>query len=240
MNIDEQMLTLGKLSRADLRLKELTAVLKEGPRELGEHRKAMEAAQSSLEETEQQREEAVEGRAEAEKELVTTERRLTQSQANAKRIATEAQHEASQIEVTALQRRRDEWEDQVLVRMTRAEELEGKIPGMKKAVKKTEKAYGKVEKSVPELVGSAKREAVALLRARDQILGTLDAPVRRLYETAASRPGNPLTTVLDKICQTCHTRVPPQHLVETLQSRAVHICPNCKKIVGKVMHSPDE
>jgi|ETNmetMinimDraft_26_1059896.scaffolds.fasta_scaffold40958_2 predicted nucleic acid-binding Zn-ribbon protein len=240
MNIEEQMLTLGKLARADLRLKELTAILKEGPRELGEHRSALETAQATLEETKQQRKAAEEGRAEAEKELVTTERRLTQSQANAKRIATESQHEASQIEIAALQRRRDEWEEQVLVRMTRAEELESKIPGMKKTVKKTETAFGKVEGSVPALVDSAKREAVALLRARDQILGTLDAPVRRLYQTAASRPGNPLTTVLDKICQTCHTRVPPQHLVETLQSRAVHICPNCKKIVGKVMHSDDE
>ncbi len=240
MNIEEQMLILGRLSRADLRLKELAGVLKQGPRELGEHRTAMESAQTALEDATTRLTEAEEGRAEAEKELATTKRRLAQSQENAKRIATEAQHEASQIEVAALQRRKEDWEEKILALMTGAEELQGQIPKLKTSVKGAEKAFAKVEKSVPELVGTAKQEAVALLRARDQILGTLDAPVRRLYETAASRPGSPLTTVLDKICQSCHTRVPPQYLVETVQAKAVHICPNCKKIVGKVMHSDDE
>ncbi len=236
---DEQMLTLSKLAKADVRLHELEAILKRGPRELGEHRLAHQKAEEALAAAQQGRKDAEEGRATAEKELAATERRLVQSKENAKRIATEVQLEASKIEIEALQTRRDEWEEAVLAQMTLGEKFEAKIPGLKKTLKAETAAMAKVEKSVPELVESAKQEAIALLRARDQILGTLDAVVRRLYQTAAHRGGSPLTSVLDKICQTCHTRVPPQYLVETLQSKAIHVCPNCKKIVAKVMHSDD-
>lgn len=238
-SIDEQMLTLSKLAKADTRLHELEAILKSGPRELGERRAGHQKAEEALAAAKQGRKDADEARATAEKELATAERRLQQSKDNAKRIATEVQLEASKVEIAALQARRDEWEEAVLAQMALGERFQKQLPGLKKALKTESAELAKVEKSVPELVEKAKKEAIALLRTRDQILGTLDAVVRRLYQTAAHRRGSPLTSVLDKICQTCHTRVPPQYLVETLQSKAVHVCPNCKKIVAKVMHSDD-
>lgn len=238
-SIDEQMLTLSKLAKADVRLHELEAILKSGPRELGERRATHKRAEEALASAQQGRKDAEEAKATAEKELATAERRLEQSKENAKRIATEVQLEASKVEIAALQTRRDEWEDTVLAQMALAEKFEKRVPGLKKALKTAVAELAKVEKTVPELVEKAKKEAVTLLRKRDKTLANLDAVVRRLYQTAAHRGGSPLTSVLDKICQTCHTRVPPQYLVETLQSKAVHVCPNCKKVVAKVMHSDD-
>lgn len=239
MNVEENMLILGKLSRADRRLTELQVILKDGPRELRDHRRSRDEAVKTVENARADRQRAEAARHDAERELDLTERRLLQSHENAKRIATEVQMEASNIELGALQKRRDGWEEEVLAEMAQAEKIDGLIPGLQQDLEAVEAALAKVERSVPEMIKEAKREAVALLRVRDGLLKELDAVVRRLYDTAATRGGNPMTTVLDKVCQVCHTTVPPQYLVETQQEKAIHVCTGCKRIIGKVLHSEE-
>jgi len=237
MNVEEQLVMLSKLAQEDMRLTELGRVLQKGPRELAIHRRKCEEAEADLEATKQARQEAESARLNAENEFATSERRLEQALENAKRITSLEQSEASRVEIAALESRRDEYEEEVLRQMETVERLDGEIPGRQKTLSDAQQAYDAVERKVPQLVNRAKKEAIKRMKTREGMVADLDPLVRRMYQTAAGKGGNPLTTVVDKVCQSCHNTVPPQYLVETEQGRAIHVCTRCTRIVAKVVYS---
>jgi len=148
---------------------------------------------------------------------------------------------ACNVEIANLERRHKELEERVIEKMTATEDLVARIPGMEKAVTATENELAQVESDVPRLMEEAKTEAQQLALARKHALESLDPVLRRRYTVAAKIPGtNPMTTVIDKVCQTCRNMVPPQLLVETQQERAIHVCMRCKKFIGKVLWTPDD
>jgi len=237
MNVEEQLVLLSKLAQEDMRLTELGRVLQKGPKELAVHRRRCEEAEAALEETRRLKEEADRARLDAENGMATSERRLEQAVENAKRITSLEQSEASRVEIAALESRRDDFEEEILRQMEAIERLDGEIPPRKNALQEAQKAYDEVERKVPQLIDSAKKEAVQRMKTREGLVAGLDILVRRMYQTAAGKGGNPLTTVVDKVCQSCHNTVPPQYLVETEQGRAIHVCTRCTRIVSKVVYT---
>ena len=237
MNVEEQLILLSKLAQEDMRLTELGRVLQKGPKELAVHRRKCEEAEAALEKAKQARADTDTARLDAETGMATSDRRLEQAQENAKRITSLEQSEASRVEIAALENRRDDFEEEILRRMETVDRLDTEVPLRKKELAEAQKTYDKVERKVPQLVNSAKREAIKRMRTREDLVAELDPLVRRMYQTAAGKGGNPLTTVVDKVCQSCHNTVPPQYLVETEQGRAIHVCTRCTRIVSKVVYS---
>ena len=237
MNVEEQLVLLSKLAQEDMRLTELGRVLQKGPKELAIHRRKCQEAEAALDETKELRKGTDAARLEAENGMATSTRRLEQAVENAKRITSLEQSEASRVEIGALENRRDEFEEEILRQMETVERLDGEIPSRENTLVAAQKVYDQVERKVPQLVNSAKKEAIKRMKTREDLVAGLDPLVRRMYQTAAGKGGNPLTTVVDKVCQSCHNTVPPQFLVETEQGRAIHVCTRCTRIVSKVVYS---
>jgi len=241
MTFQDDMLVLSKLAQAEIRIGELLRVLQGGPVELKQKTVERDGIQAKLEATEQRKGEAEDARREAERDLATAKQRLEQSRENAKRIATETQMEASKIEIAALEKREAEFEELVIEKMSEIEELTAAIPKLKKALDQANQELQQVEADVPKLMEEAKTEAQGLARQRQDAIASLDPVLARRYKVAAKIPGsNPMTTVIDKVCQTCRNLVPPQYLVETQQERTIHVCMRCKKFIGKVLWSSDD
>lgn len=241
MSFQEDMLELSKMAQDEVRIGELLRVLQKGPVELQQKTRERDEAQAALEEAERLHEEARTAHGQAEKDLATTRQRLAQSRENAKRITTETQMEASKVEIASLERRQREFEDQLVQTMEQSEELEQRIAELKATLDSTAAELTRLEAETPKLMGEAKSEAQQLALTRQRRLEAMDPVLRRQYNVAAKIPGtNPMTTVIDKVCQTCRNLVPPQYLVETQQERTIHVCPRCSRFIGKVLWSPDD
>ncbi len=236
MSVEEQMVVLGKLAQQDLRLIELAGVLQQGPKELNQQRKAMAEAEVALGHAKRLKDEAEEARSQCEADLATAVRRLEQAQENAKRITTLEQAEASKVEIAALQKRREDCEAGILSNQESADASAKEIPRYSEALEEAKLAADDLEQQVPQLVQEARTEAVKRVASRERLVKKLEPLVNRMYNIAVSKGGGgPLTTVVDKVCQTCHNTVPPQYLVETIQQKTIHSCTRCKKIIGKVV-----
>lgn len=234
---DETLLALSRLAQADLMLEELNRTLKAGPKELDEHRSALQEIEAAVETGNVDKSAHEEARAQAEKDLSSTKRKLKQSTENAQRVTTATQAEASSVEINSLEKQVSKYEQKVLKEAEAAEAIGKQVPVLEKKAKKTARAMKKVESSVPTLVEHARKEIGQFAAARRQLIKMLDPLPRRMYNTAAQTGGSPLTTVVDKICQTCHTMAPPQNIVEMDQGRAIHVCAGCKKIITKVIYN---
>jgi uncharacterized protein len=237
MSVEEQMVLLGKLAKEDIRLIELAGVLQKGPKELGQHRKILEQKQAELTRLQEAQKVAEEAKAQCESDLATTVRRLEQAQENSKRITSMDQAEASKVEITALEKRRADNEAGLQRNLETAETRKSEIPACEQILEETTLFVDDLEQQVPRLVEEAKTEARKRLKVRERHVKKLETLVRRMYDIAstAQHGGGPLTTVIDKVCQTCHNTVPPQYLVETVQQKTIHSCTRCKKIIGKVI-----
>lgn len=237
MSVEDQMVLLGKLAKEDIRLIELAGVLQKGPKELGQHRKILEKKQAELTRLQEAQAAAEEAKAQCEADLATTVRRLEQAQENAKRITSMDQAAASKIELAALEKRRADNEAGILRNLEAAEARKAEIPACEQILEETKLFVDDLEQQVPRLVEEAKAEARKRLVVRERHLKKLETLVRRMYDIAstAAHGGGPLTTVIDKVCQTCHNTVPPQYLVETVQLKTMHSCTRCKKIITKVI-----
>ncbi len=239
MSVEEQMLIVSKLAQMDMRLIELARVIKKGPSELAQYRKRLTAAETGLTEATAARTKAEEGRATAETELATTKRRLEQSRQNATRITSLEQQEASKIELSALEKRQKQYEDEIVSTKEAAELQALEVDDLEKEVTAAKQAMIETEARVPETVKEAKTQALSLWKKHEKQVKKLEPLVKRMYDVAISKGGNPMCTVIDKVCQSCHSMVPPQHLVETEQGKTIHVCSRCRRIIGKVMYSED-
>lgn len=239
MSVEEQMLVVSKLAQMDMRLTELARVIKKGPSELAQYRKRLTTAEAGLTEATAARTKAEEGKANAETELATTKRRLEQSRQNATRITSLEQQEASKIELAALEKRQKQYEDEIVTNQEAAELHALEVDDHETTLAEARQAMTETEARVPEMVKEAKTEAVKLWNKREKQVKLLEPLVKRMYDVAISKGGNPMCTVIDKVCQSCHSMVPPQHLVEAVQSKTIHVCSRCRRIIGKVMYSED-
>ncbi len=234
--IEEQLLILTKAAQLDLRIAELRAIQQHGPAELRQLRADRDAAMETQQRLEAERAELVERRRQAEDDLATAERRLVQSQENAKRVTTQEQAEASKVEIRALEGKVADAEERVLAAMDALEGIDARLPEVAAAAERAVRALDEVERSAPEVIRAATEEIAARTDARDGYIAQMPAHVRRMYQTASHRGGNPLTVVVDKTCQTCHAHNIAQHIVEIEQGRAIHHCVGCKRIIAKVFH----
>ncbi len=237
MTHEETLLALSRLAQADLMIAELNRTLKAGPKELDEHKAALQETEAAVEQGKLDQKAHEEARGQAEKDLSSTKRKLKQSGENAQRVTTATQMEASRVEINSLEKQVLKYEQKMLKESEAAEAIAKELPKLEKKAKKTAKAMNKVESSVPDMVENARKEIGQFAAARRQLIQMLDPLPRRMYNTAAQTEGNPLTSVVDKICQTCHTMAPPQNIVEMDQGRAIHVCAGCKKIITKVIYN---
>lgn len=240
MNMDEQLTLVTKLAQNDKELMRLQGVLRNGPTEVKQYENEVEAARDKLAQTDKELEETRAERGKADGDLATLNRRLDQARANSKRVTTEQQMKANQTEIAALQAKCDAKEEEIIVLMNRLESLDKALPECKTALEEAEVMFETTKEAVPETMKKAKVEMQERIDQRNKYGMQLDVQVRRQYEVAIRQKGRPLTTVLDQICQSCHTKVPPQFLVEHAQGRDIHTCLTCKRIITKVMYSDDE
>jgi predicted nucleic acid-binding Zn-ribbon protein len=236
LNVEEQMLIMTKAAQLDLRIAELRVIQHHGPAELRQLTADRDAALAQLQQLLAERAELVEIRRVADDDLATAQRRLEQSRANAKRVTTQEQAEASKVEIHALEGKVAGAEEQLLRTMDGLERIDRQLPALQAETDRTGKKLDVVEKSAPGVIRAANEEIEARLDARNGYIAQMTPQVRRMYQTAASRGGNPLTVVLDKTCQTCFAHNIAQHIVEIEQGRAIHHCVGCKRIIAKVFH----
>ena len=121
----------------------------------------------------------------------------------------------------------DELETRALEFMERADAVAATLARHAEEVTTAAVATVAAKSALAARDASLRTEMAATLAARTEALAALPPDLRSPYEQLRQRKRPALVNVVDGTCQTCHTKVQLQRIVEVATSRANHICPGC-------------
>jgi len=197
-------------------------------------RKEQELAQKRqlVESLRTQRAELESRRQELEAALDAEESKMKERRMRLNRVRTEKELAATRREIEIGKETLQKLETDLLVCM---EELENLAQQLSDA----EAALAALERPTAELI-SSNREKLAALEAelardrerRERLATRTDAGLRAKYEQISARRGGlAVVAVRDGTCLGCHMHVPPQLFNELQRGGAVHLCPNCHRML---------
>lgn len=170
----------------------------------------------------------------SERAFEDVERRLLRARQRMPNLISSTQIEATQREIATLGAEKGRLEEEILVGMGAAEELEESVAGQRRSLEARE-----AEIEALALTWSARepvvQERLAWIEAtRAPIEAGLRQDVLRRYNLGWAQRRKPpagITTVEGFICTSCGGRVSPLWVQESRICREVHACESCKRII---------
>lgn len=229
----DRLLELQDLDSAIDRLEHRRQRLEAGE-DLAAARRVMEEAESRLGELRLALDEVMSDQRRLEHDIDSMEQK---SEADAKRmydgsIANTKELEALQHEIANIKERISRAEDELLERMERREELEGRA-----AVAESEVAEARA--AVETVGGDALRELEEVeaalgdkRSARDALVPEFDPELLDLYEDLRrQKKGVGAAALVDGVCQACHEKLSALELDKLKHTEGIRRCEYCRRIV---------
>lgn len=224
--------TLFKLQEIDLRLLDKQREINKFEEALAERRQAMESCQSRIDVATARRKELVSERAFAERRVADSEDQLKERRARLSRIRTERELRATEGEITSARDEIGTYEEALLDLEQRVSDLEAQIETLRAEQADLAQADQRLVEEDGARVEALKLELASESEARDEIAASLGGGLARKYEMVLKRRGGvAVVEVSGGSCGGCHMHVPPQIVIEIMKAGAIHICPNCQRIL---------
>jgi predicted nucleic acid-binding Zn-ribbon protein len=231
--VGAELETLFQLQRVDERLLGKRRDIETYEKRLAERRAAMEACKARLDELGRRRKQAVSDRAFAERGLADLQEKLRERKQRVGRVRTEKELRASQDEVRALSEEIGNAETEVLTMMEQVDAVEREIEAARKDYEDLAQADHRDVADEAARIDALRADLEAIRSERSEIASTLPPGLLKKYDVVLERRhGVAVVVVPDgRTCGGCHMQVPPQALIEIRRSSAIHVCPNCQRIL---------
>jgi predicted nucleic acid-binding Zn-ribbon protein len=140
---------------------------------------------------------------------------------------------AFQHERQTLRREIGEAEEEGLQFVERAEEIEGRLQVMDKAIAEDEAVYAEFAGNAEREIAEAEKKLAALKAERAERLGTqISHDVLEIYERLLqAREGVALAELEGRVCQGCYMEVPANVFVKLSRGIELVQCPSCDRIL---------
>ncbi len=234
-----ELKTLIELQRIDQRVADLISQIDAFPKEIQALEKQLNDFIHAHEERQQRLSANQKERRELEGEIQLIRQKISKHKDQLFQVKTNEQYRAMLKEIEGEEVNIRSVEDQILEKMVEAEELQKQL---KEAATRLESEKARVANEKNRLESLAKasseeREQAATERQR--LAGSLDEPVRSLYERVRrGRDGIALAEVREGMCTACNVLLRPQLYNDVRASEALYECETCSRILYSVEPLP--
>jgi len=147
-------------------------------------------------------------------------------------VTSQKELEAAQREVEALTVQKGTLEENILVALDRLEGLEGEIKSARNIHVSNKRQAADTIQKLREEFDTLGTEIDTQRTARDRPIQELPPELREEYLRLMRRyKDRAMVTVVDDMCPPCQTKVPAQHVVNTLLGKSFHICQYCERLI---------
>ncbi|MEI8346855.1 MAG: hypothetical protein WCG27_05280 [Pseudomonadota bacterium] len=168
-----------------------------------------------------------------ESEMNSMESKIERLKENLKSVTTEKQMLALQSELSSLESKHGDLEQQVLAIMENSEFLEAEIPAIEQYLSGSASTLLEIEKEVQQDV-AVEEEKVATLQGRvDHLVTGIASELKQLFVPIYQkmRFHNPLCFIENEHCNQCHFSI-NKHLTMMIEKGATaDICPSCGRLL---------
>ena len=171
-------------------------------------------------------------RKQRELELQTKEDGMKKLQTQLYQLKTNKEYQTMQQEIAGQKADNSRIEDEILVFMQEAEDLNKELEKEKTLFADAEKHLNEDKKKIEAEIGSLDGEISNLEAQRKEMTALVDKKVLAHYEKVlAGRDGIALSAVKGKSCQGCFMNLPPQVINEIKMKDKIVTCESCARIL---------
>ena len=232
VNVEEQIVHLIKLQALDSRLYSLRRERQSKPKLIQDLEVRRNEEQAAVKALEEKIKASQVKRKQRELDLQSREDGIKKLQAQLYQLKTNKEYQTMQHEIEGQKADNSRIEDEILVLMEEAENLNKEMAKEKELFADAEKHLNEDKKKIEAEITSLDSEISSLEAQRKEITALVDKKVLVHYEKVlAGRDGVALSAVKGKSCQGCFMNLPPQVINEIKMKDKIVTCESCARIL---------
>lgn len=202
---------ISEIEALDSRLQEVSSAVGTKNAEIG----TTEAERNSLEEN-----------------LAVETANINRSEANLKGITTQKEYQAVNKEIASAKKLIVELEEQILQKISRAEELRVELEAMTGDLSALEQNIGIEKAEIQKRINNEQAAVATDVKARAERVKSIPPGLIKRYEKLReSRRGIAVVEARDGGCLGCNMQIPPQMYNNLFRGEELITCPHCQRIL---------
>ena len=202
---------ISEIEALDSRLQEVSSAVGTKNAEIG----TTEAERNSLEEN-----------------LAVETANINRSEANLKGITTQKEYQAVNKEIASAKKLIVELEEQILQKISRAEELRVELEAMTGDLSALEQNIGIQKDEIQKRINNEQAAVASDVKARAERIKSIPPGLIKRYEKLReSRRGIAVVEARDGGCLGCNMQIPPQMYNNLFKGEELITCPHCQRIL---------
>jgi len=174
-----------------------------------------------------------------EESLSTENANIVRSEANLKGITTQKEYQAVNKEITSAKKLIVELEEQILQKITRADDLKSEVAAMEEDTAVLEQNINQQKAEVTARIDVEQTASAADTKIREETIKNIPAGLLKRYEKLReARRGIAVVEARDGGCLGCNMHIPPQMYNNLYRGEELITCPHCQRIL--VLHSESQ
>lgn len=192
---------------------------------LQDARTAVEAKNSEIAATETERQTL-------EENLAAETANITRSEINLKGITTQKEYQAVNKEIASAKKLIVELEEQILQKITLADELKAELAKMEEELSALDQNLGVSKAEIRARIESEEASVAIDAKAREERIKAIPPAMFKRYEKLREgRRGIAVVEARDGGCMGCNMHIPPQMYNNLYRGEELITCPHCQRIL---------
>lgn len=147
-------------------------------------------------------------------------------------IKTNKEYQAHLREIEQIEKERYAVEDDILVLMEKADELEKEVRAAEEVVREEQKKIDEYKKELDAEVSDLEASMGEFKAKRNEVASGIDEEMYREYmKKLENGQGLAVVEVRDSVCMGCNMNIPPQLYVEVRKGEEIFTCPQCRRFL---------
>lgn len=230
--MDQDLHILVQLQRVDSTIDSLQKLRDGYPEQMGALEEELKKTEQKLTAEQEHKSELEKEQRHFERELQNVNHELDKHNKRLFEVKTNKEYQALLQEIEVQKNRIEEFESQILERMTALDDLSEEIKGSEAEFqKKKNETSQRIEECKSELA-SVENELTLRQSERDKLVSEIDAKLMKGYERVRKKnKGLAVVPVQKEACGGCFERLPPQRINEIRRNDGLIYCENCGSIL---------
>lgn len=230
MNVALQRLI--RLQEIETRVAEARRRMADAPAEIASLDARLTAARDAVAAARQSLADNQTARRAIEKDLAVVQQRLGKFKEQLMEVKTNTEYHAMQHQIAAADAEVARFEEQILVMMLEADEINAKVKAAEGTLKTDEGAVARERAAIQADAADKERLLAESEQERAGLLPQIDRPHLELFERIfKGRQGIAVAQAIDGHCSICHVRLRPQIYNTILRNEEIVQCDHCQRVL---------
>jgi predicted nucleic acid-binding Zn-ribbon protein len=164
--------------------------------------------------------------------LATENANIVRSEANLKGITTQKEYQAVNKEIASAKKLIIELEDQMLLKISRLDELKAELSVMENDLQSLDENLGAQKAEIRARIESEEASAMANAITREERIKAIPPGILKRYEKLREgRRGIAVVEARDGGCLGCNMHLPPQLYNNLFRGEELITCPHCQRML---------